>query len=98
MTAQMRVRRLERRIAVSNTLDSALAALLAAPPQEFGRFIGAALDYATERQLKAVSTDTEISRKFFTAQFIEFFDEFIEEADARDQEGRYRSSSGNPIT
>lgn len=80
--AHKRLRALEKQFGASAELDDALAALHAATPELFGRFIGAAMNQASDRQLIAVSVNPAIVQKFFAAQFRAILDEWIEEADA----------------
>ena len=80
--AHKRVRALEQQFSASAELDDALAALRAATPDLFARFIEAAMNQASDRRLKAVSVNAAIVQKFFAAQFRAILDEWIEEADA----------------
>lgn len=79
--AHKRLQSLEKRMATSSALQQSLTTLLAATPEQFAQFIGVAFREANERQLKAVSTDSEVTRRFVTVQF---FDALLAEADAEE--------------
>ena len=79
-----RIQALEKLFGSSAELDKALAAVLSASPRDFGSFIGAAMNQASEQQLKAVSIVPDIEQRFFASKYIEIIDQWIAEADAQE--------------